>query len=145
MATYLSHQEEQQIDSLYERVSAAPADLCSIWKVAKPYWDRLLEIVSKWPGGKKLAEILRKVGAALDYCCPTDGDDGSDLAEDERRALDEAYGAVVTDAAGEKPCCHIWKRVKPYWPTIIRIVERFSPKLAEILRKLGDALDKFCG
>lgn len=44
--------------------------------------------------------------------------------------------------------CAIWADIKPSWPTIVKLaklIPKVGAKVSEILQKVGDLLDRFCG
>jgi hypothetical protein len=153
MADFVTQHERQQIDELHKTLTAATTvDFCGIWKMIAPYWATVVSIVSKIPViGHIIGSILAAVGAAMHACCPDVAAAGAgvEVSAAEQKQLHAAFKDVFGyDIAAEKPCCNIWKKVKKYWPLIISIVHKIpgvGPKLAEILKRLGDALDKFCG
>jgi len=44
--------------------------------------------------------------------------------------------------------CGLWRLIKPFWSiilTLVRLIPRVGDKIADILQKLGQGLDAFCG
>ena len=51
-------------------------------------------------------------------------------------------------ALGPIDICEVWRLIKPYWPLILKLVRhipKVGDKIADILEKLGQWLDLFCG
>jgi hypothetical protein len=155
MAQSVTADEQRSIDELHASLSipsfdAGAVDLCSIWGTVEPYWGTIVSVATKIPiVGKTVAALLSAFGKALDACCPNmQGVDASAASDPDHQQIEAAFGAVFGQAAGEKPCCNIWKKIKPYWGAIVAVVKRIpgvGTKLADILTKLGAALDQFCG
>jgi len=151
MAELYTKQEQQQLDAAHTALMQTTAvDLCGIWHTVEPHWATIVALVKKIPViGHKLAAVLTALGTALDACCPKKeaaAAGGVTFSADEQRAVDEVHAAVFgASAAAEKPCCNIWNKIKGKWSIIVAIAKKVFPKLGDILQKLGDALNKFCG
>jgi hypothetical protein len=157
MAEVLSQHEQQQINTLHDQLhgsqAAVAVDLCSIWHTVAPYWAIIVKAAGSIPiVGHAVAAILSAFAVAMNACCPgaqAAATGGVTVTKEEQDQLHAAYAALfVAPAAGEKPCCNIWKKVKPYWGIIVTVIGKIpgvGAKIADILKKLGEALDKFCG
>lgn len=74
------------------------------------------------------------------------------VTERDAQQIDELYNKL-SEHAGLKArervdICDIWRLIKPYWPTILRLVRlipRVGDRIARILEMLGQGLDLFCG
>ena len=149
MAELYTQEEQQHLDAAHAAIMKSSAvDLCSIWHTVEPHWSAIITMVKKIPiFGGKLAALLTAFGTALDACCPKQSkaaEGGVTFSAEERAAVDEVHAAVFGTKASQKPCCNIWDKVKGKWSIIVAIAKKVSPKLGDILQKLGDALNKFC-
>ncbi len=64
----------QQIEELHRKLTDQKAlaipDVCAIWRLIKPYWPVILNLVKLIPiVGAKVADILAKLGNVLDLFC----------------------------------------------------------------------------
>jgi len=170
MAQQLTEQETQQLDELSRSLStgteAAAVDVCGIWRKIRPYWSIIVKAVGFIPRvGPAIAAILQTLGAGLDAYCKTareaTAEGGVDVTDEEEREINQAFSEVFgysltgaatkgggAEAAGEPPFCAAWRRLKPYWPTILRVIGKIpivGSKIAAVLTALGRALDELCG
>jgi len=150
--TVFTDYEQKQIDELHKELTGAKAiaipDLCTLWNIVRPYWSIVIGAAAKIPVvGWIIAALLGALGKALEACCPQPAPKDAKPDADHHE-IEEAFAAVIGGgpaAKGDRPCCNIWKKLQKYWPKIVAVVRKVSPKLADILQKIGDALDKFCG
>jgi hypothetical protein len=147
MEVTLSREDREMIDKAHAAVMAAPLDLCSIWRELSPYWSGITKLAALIPVvGWIIAGLMKALGIAMDVCCPkTSGVSVTDTRDADERELEEAFESVFGVTAGAKPCCNIWNKVKKYWSRIVDFIRKhLSEKVAEMLDRLGKALDQFC-
>lgn len=154
MTSFVLDAERKQIEELHAALTgpkaAAAVDICAIWNVAEPYWPAIVAAATRIPKyGKALGAILGALGKALDACCPeaAKAAEAVETSGAEATAIEESYAAIF-GAAGAKPCCDLWNKLKPKWNDIITWVRRIpviGDRLADILQRIGEALDRFCG
>jgi hypothetical protein len=162
MTEFAQQYEQQQINELHDKMfgphavaAAGVVDLCSVWHMVAPYWSVIVKAAAAIPiVGGAIAAVLSAFAVAMNACCPAAqpaaaGAGAIQVSQHEQDQIHAAHAALFgATAAGEKPCCNIWKKVKLYWPIIVTVVGKIpviGTKIADILKKLGESLDKFCG
>jgi hypothetical protein len=169
MSEQLSKHEQEQIEELHKQLvggtaaaAAAGVDVCGIWHTIKPFWSIIIKAVGLIPRvGSIIAAALSALAAGLDIFCKGGAHaaaadaGGASLSSDEEQQLHKMHaelfggggGAKAASAGGVPPFCAAWAKIKPYWNTIlsaIRHIPFVGGKIADILQKLGQALDTLC-
>jgi hypothetical protein len=74
------------------------------------------------------------------------------VSEHDVQKITELHRALLaqptTKALAAVDICGVWRTIKPYWPIIVRaakLIPRIGTLISEILDKLGQGLDLFCG
>lgn len=74
------------------------------------------------------------------------------VSERDAQQIDELHRKLLEQPRLEKAIdfnlCEFWKLIRPYWPIIVaavRWIPKVGAKIADILEKLGQGLDHFCG
>jgi hypothetical protein len=167
MSEQLSEHEQQQIEELHQKLvtgtaaaAAAGVDVCGIWKTIKPYWSIIVKAVGLIPRvGGIIAAALTALGSGLDLYCggghaaAAEGGSAS-LSADEEQQLHKLHADLFGGGGGGKGAaanapqfCAAWAKIKPYWNTIISVIRKIpfvGGKIADVLQKLGQALDAIC-
>ncbi|HEV7427464.1 MAG TPA: hypothetical protein VGQ46_13955 [Thermoanaerobaculia bacterium] len=172
MSEQLSEHEQKQIEELHHKLvgggtagaTAASVDVCGIWHTIKPRWGIIIKLVSLIPGvGTTIAAALSALAAGLDLFCKGGAHaaaadaGGSSVSADEEQQLQKMHAELfgggdavkgASAAAAAPPFCATWKKIKPFWNTILSVIRKIpiiGGKIADILQKLGQALDAICG
>jgi hypothetical protein len=74
------------------------------------------------------------------------------VSEHDVQQITELHRALLeppsAKAAATVDLCGVWRLIKPYWPIIVRaakLIPKIGTLVSEILDKLGQGLDLFCG
>jgi len=169
MSETLSQHEQTQIEELHAQLvggaggaAAASVDVCSVWKTIKPFWGIIIKAVSLIPSvGTIIAAALSALAAGLDLFCKGGAHaaaaeaGAASVSSDEEQQLQQMHaqlfggggGAKAAAASTAPPFCAAWAKIKPYWNTILSVIRKIpfvGGKIADILQKLGQALDSLC-
>jgi hypothetical protein len=169
MSEHLSEHEQKQIEELHHELvggaagaAAASVDVCGIWKTIKPKWGIIIKVVSLIPRvGTIIAAALSALAAGLDIFCKVGAHAAAaeagvaSVSDDEEQKLQQMHaelfggggGAKAAAAGSQPPFCAAWAKIKPFWNTIISVIRKIpfvGGKIADVLQKLGQALDSLC-